>query len=378
MARVNGEGVDREERARDRGERGREPVHVVEQVERVRHSDQPEDADHRGRDVVADDLDPDAAGRGRAPAAPSCAPIFASGERRKRSSSEAGEEEDRAAAEDAAELARGRDEAGRERDADGGEEAGHDAAAAEERRRARVPAVLLRRGDDVTRRRGVQEPPDRQEARRQRGKGSHGDRHAISVTKRCMDGVWDAGCARLARCAAARDPPLPLLPELAPRGRGDARLHRLRAHVRARARRDPADAARGAPRRAREAPRGRGLAREGARGGLVRARRHGRRRAPVRESRARLERPELARERPFVRGAPRPLHRGRNAGCACSRSALRRRGLRASGSSGTASSSPPTSSSTRTSASAAARSTATSGACRPTARICRSPTRPST
>ena len=46
-------------------------------------------------------------------------------------------------------------------------------------------------------------------------------------------------------------------------------------------------------------------------GGLVRARRQGRRRPSVRESRARLERPELARERPLVRGAPRPLHRRR-------------------------------------------------------------------
>jgi hypothetical protein len=44
----------------------------------------------------------------------------------------------------------------------------------------------------VTSGRGAQEAPDRQEACRQRGKGSHGDRHALSVTKRCMDGVWDA------------------------------------------------------------------------------------------------------------------------------------------------------------------------------------------
>ena len=61
---------------------------------------------------------------------------------------------------------------------DGREEAGHDADAAEERRGARVPAVFLRGGHDATGRGSVQEPPDRQEARRQRGKGSHGDRHA--------------------------------------------------------------------------------------------------------------------------------------------------------------------------------------------------------
>ena len=38
---------------------------------------------------------------------------------------------------------------------------------------------------NASRRGSVQEPPDRQEARRQRGKGSHGDRHRLSVTKRC-------------------------------------------------------------------------------------------------------------------------------------------------------------------------------------------------
>src|SRR5207247_9352009 len=63
VAWVNGVGVDREERARDRGQRRGEPVHVVEQVERVRHSDDPENADRSGRDVVAYDLHPDPAGQ---------------------------------------------------------------------------------------------------------------------------------------------------------------------------------------------------------------------------------------------------------------------------------------------------------------------------
>ena len=38
------------------GERPGEPVHVVEQVEGVRHPDEPEDAERRGEDVVRDDL----------------------------------------------------------------------------------------------------------------------------------------------------------------------------------------------------------------------------------------------------------------------------------------------------------------------------------
>jgi len=40
-----------------------------------------------------------------------------------------------------------------------------------------VPAVILRGGHEMPGRGGVQESPDRQETRRQRGKGSHGDRH---------------------------------------------------------------------------------------------------------------------------------------------------------------------------------------------------------
>ena len=103
VARVHRERIDREERARDRGEGRREPVHVVEQVERVRHPDQPEDADHGRRDVVADDLDADAGDeheRGRAaPARRSSRPGEVEDV-----VEEAGDEEDGAAAEDASEL----------------------------------------------------------------------------------------------------------------------------------------------------------------------------------------------------------------------------------------------------------------------------------
>src|SRR5581483_8220910 len=75
------------------------------------------------------------------------------------------EKEDRAAADDAGELAGPVDLAGREPDADGGEDARDEPAAAEQRSRARVPPVRPWRGDDVARSGCVEEPPDRQEAR---------------------------------------------------------------------------------------------------------------------------------------------------------------------------------------------------------------------
>ena len=106
-------------------------------------------------------------------------------------------EEDRAAAEDAAELARGRDEAGRERDAGRGERGPR---RCRSRRASGVDRVCQRsargRRHDVACGGGVQQAPDRQETRRQRGKGSHGDRHGRSVTKRCKKGVWGGRPAR--------------------------------------------------------------------------------------------------------------------------------------------------------------------------------------
>ncbi|MDX6441083.1 MAG: hypothetical protein QOE43_812, partial [Gaiellaceae bacterium] len=141
-----------------------------------RHSDEPQHADHRGCGVVADDLDPDAAGQNEG-----CRAKLRADLRERRQTEdvvgEACEVEDRAAAENAAELPRGRNEPCRECDPDGGEEPRHDPAAAQERSRAFVPAVRARRRHDVTRGRGAQQAPDRQEACRQRGKGSHGDRH---------------------------------------------------------------------------------------------------------------------------------------------------------------------------------------------------------
>src|SRR5207253_6559911 len=120
------------------------------EVEGVRHSDQPESADRSGYDVVAHDLDPDSARKDECRRRQLCADLP---NRREAEDIvyEPCEIEDRAAAENAAELTRRRNEARCECDACGGEEPGDDSAAPQERRRARVPAVIPRPRNDVTR-----------------------------------------------------------------------------------------------------------------------------------------------------------------------------------------------------------------------------------
>ncbi len=57
VVRVDGDGVEREVACCDRRERRREPVHVVEEVERVRHPDEPDHAERHRDPVAPDDLD---------------------------------------------------------------------------------------------------------------------------------------------------------------------------------------------------------------------------------------------------------------------------------------------------------------------------------
>ena len=116
-------GVDREVDARDRRERGREAVHVVEQVERVRDPDQPEERDRDAEHVVGDELDAETGGD-REPRGGELG-----GELRARAQvtkvvDQAREEDDRAAAEDPGELPGGLDRADRECEEHADEEAG--------------------------------------------------------------------------------------------------------------------------------------------------------------------------------------------------------------------------------------------------------------
>ena len=70
MVLVHGEGVDREEQSRDPRERRRQAVHVVEEVEGVRHAHEPDERDDAGEEVVRDEagdgdaVEDDEAGRG--------------------------------------------------------------------------------------------------------------------------------------------------------------------------------------------------------------------------------------------------------------------------------------------------------------------------
>ena len=143
--------------------------------------------------LLRDDLDADAGHDHERGGADLCAPSFASGGSAVDVVDEPGDEEDRAAAEDAAELAARRDDAASRRAiADRGEQPREDADPAEERRRLRVPAVRPRRGDDVARRRRVQERPRSSAGSRgsRERRAAGGDRHARkrnqALLSRCL------------------------------------------------------------------------------------------------------------------------------------------------------------------------------------------------
>ena len=114
LALVLGQRVDREVRARDRGQRRREAVHVVEQVERVRDPDEPEDPDAPGEDVVADDLHLQPAGE-RDHRGADLDRELDEGAQVPQVVDQPGREEERGAGEDPAQLAAPLDRADRER-----------------------------------------------------------------------------------------------------------------------------------------------------------------------------------------------------------------------------------------------------------------------
>ena len=183
--RVHGVGVDGEERTGDRRERRREPVHVVQQVEGVRHPDQPDEAQRGGRDVVRDDLDADARGEHDHRRRDLRCDL-----RHRREAvdvvEQPGDEEDRAAGEDASELTAGRDQPRGEGHADGREQTRHDPAAAEQGCRPLVPAVGPGRRDDDAGSRGAQQRPDGQQAGGESGERGRGDRHGAARLRRAV------------------------------------------------------------------------------------------------------------------------------------------------------------------------------------------------
>ncbi len=169
--RVDEGGREREASGGDDTEAARESVHVVEQVERVREADEPEDADRPAERLVRDELDRDRAVedevgghelgaelRGRM----QVDDVVEQAER----------EDDRAGADDRQHLARDPDRADRGRDDDGDREAGVDPDPSERRRRARVPAVGARVGPErLECARPAQQPGDDEEGDRRRSDG---------------------------------------------------------------------------------------------------------------------------------------------------------------------------------------------------------------
>ena len=145
---VHGRSVDGEVQAGDGRQRRGEAVHVVEQVERVRDPDEPEERDHDAEGVVRDELDPQACGDGDSRRGE------LHRELRNRAHvpdvvDEAGGEEQRGSGEDPRELPRRLEGAGEERDGRSGRHPGGDPDAAERRCRAVVPPLPGRVRDEA-------------------------------------------------------------------------------------------------------------------------------------------------------------------------------------------------------------------------------------
>ncbi len=141
------DGVDREVPAGDDSERRRQAVHVVEQVERIRDPDEPEEADRPRDDLVADDLDVEPAGehdhRGR-----DLRGQLRDGTQVAEVVDESGGEDERDTGEDPAELSAPLDRSDRECEKNSSDEAPEDADASERRCWLSVPALVGRDGHE--------------------------------------------------------------------------------------------------------------------------------------------------------------------------------------------------------------------------------------
>lgn len=188
VARVDRHCVDCKEGKGDRSQARGEPVHVVEEVERVRHADEPQERERPGKDLRVDQLD---VGSGRQHEDRRSELDGELAERRQRMQvvDHAGDEEQRDPAVDAGDLA------GRGHRADGDGEpqsdgdAGEDPDPAEKRRGALVPAVGRRRRDQALRDRRAQQDPNGESGGGESGEGREGA-HVVEGSKgvlgRCL------------------------------------------------------------------------------------------------------------------------------------------------------------------------------------------------
>ena len=145
-----GRRVDREVAGGDRSECRREPVHVVEQVERVRHADQPDEQDRGRDDLVRHEMDMLLVRREHDRSRAELGAELRERREGEQVVGQASREEQRTAAHDAPELGRAPDGVHGDRERDPAEQPGEDSDAPERRRHGGVPALPRRSGDDAS------------------------------------------------------------------------------------------------------------------------------------------------------------------------------------------------------------------------------------
>jgi hypothetical protein len=160
VVRVDRDRVDREEDRSDSRQRRREAVHVVEEVEGVRHPDEPDERDGAGEKVVRDQARDRESAADHEAGGGELRPQLDQRPEREEIVQQAGDEENRAAAEDGDQLTAG----GRRPDGHGDPGAGQDPEedpdAAEHRRGSLVPPIRAGSCGEPGRKRTAEQEPD--------------------------------------------------------------------------------------------------------------------------------------------------------------------------------------------------------------------------
>ncbi len=173
VARMDGDRVDREERERDRSEGRGEPIHVVEQVERVRHPDEPDQRERPGDHLVVDQLHVRPGGEHDDRRGELDGELADRRQRTQVVDQPCGEEE-RDPGVDPCDLAGGRDRTGGDGQPQPDGDPGEDPDPSEQRGRALVPAVGRGCRDQACCHRGAEQDPDGERSGGKSGDGREG------------------------------------------------------------------------------------------------------------------------------------------------------------------------------------------------------------